>query len=114
MNTKAHYEDHLSKYYSWIFGGAEENIGKNKIFFESHNITPAGSKVAIDLGAGSGFQSTALSHIGFNVTSVDFSRQLLNEIENKNCSIEITEGNILDLGIYSSKNKEKLFLHSEI
>ena len=106
METKNHYENHLSNYYSWIYGGTEENLKQNKQFFESHKIIPFNSKVAIDLGAGSGFQSIPLAQIGFKLTSIDFSKQLLNEINNKEYNIEIIEDNILNFDAYSNKNPE--------
>ena len=106
MEAKNHYENHLSNYYSWIYGGHEENIKKNKQFFESNNISPFDSKVAIDLGAGSGFQSIPLSQLGFKVTAVDFSKKLLNEIDNKQFNIEIIEDDILNFENYSNRNPE--------
>jgi len=37
--------------------------------------------VAIDLGAGNGIQSIALKNLGFQVTAVDFNKQLLEELK---------------------------------
>lgn len=106
MKTKNHYENHLSNYYSWIYGGNEENIQKNRQFFEFYKIKPFSSKVAIDLGAGSGFQSIPLSQIGFRVTAVDFCKKLLNEIDKKEFNIEIIEDDILKYQNYSNRNPE--------
>ena len=58
MNTvREHYDRVLADVYSWMFGGIEGGIQKNREFFKKHNISPTGSGIAIDLGAGCGFQS---------------------------------------------------------
>ena len=106
LQTKNHYENHLSAYYSWISGGLEDNFKKNIEFFRSHGIFPSASKSAIDLGAGPGFQSVPLSQTGFDVTAVDFSRKLLAEIDSEKHGIEIIEADILDFEKYAGRNPE--------
>lgn len=106
MNTKDHYEKHLSAFYSWIYGGTEENYNKNRSFFEDHKIIPSDSKAAVDLGAGPGFQSIPLARAGFKVTAVDFSKQLLNEITEVEKGIEIIEDDILNFAAYAGRNPE--------
>ena len=107
-NTKAHYEKHLAEYYSWIYGGADQKIEENNIFFEKHSIKPISSKVAIDLGCGSGFQSIPLAKAGFKVVAVDFSKKLIDELKNGSLglSIDPIEADILDFNIYKGKNPE--------
>ncbi|MFA6979684.1 MAG: class I SAM-dependent methyltransferase [Ignavibacteriaceae bacterium] len=79
-SAKEHYDKLLAGNYSWMFGGSENKITENKIYFESHGIKPERSGIAVDLGAGSGFQSMPLSQIGFSVIAIDFSEILLSEI----------------------------------
>ncbi|OGC18589.1 hypothetical protein A3J90_05660 [candidate division WOR-1 bacterium RIFOXYC2_FULL_37_10] len=106
--TKDHYENHLAEYYSWIYGGADQKIEENNSFFEKHSIKPFSSKVAIDLGCGSGFQSISLAKAGFNVMAVDFSKKLIDELKNGSLglNVEPIESDILDFNIYKDKNPE--------
>ncbi|OHD25372.1 MAG: hypothetical protein A2086_06510 [Spirochaetes bacterium GWD1_27_9] len=108
MNTKEHYEQHLHSYYSWIYGGFENKIEENRKFFDNNKIKPKSTKNAIDLGAGSGFQSIPLAELGFEVKAIDFSKKLLEELESKknNLNIEIIENDILNFSIYSKYNPE--------
>ncbi|MCP4133561.1 MAG: methyltransferase domain-containing protein [bacterium] len=106
METINHYKNHLSNYYSWIFGGFEENSTKNKQFFTDHHIIPLNSKIAIDLGAGSGFQSIPLRQIGFDVFAVDFCGQLLTELQQKDRTVELIEDDILNFKAYANKTPE--------
>jgi SAM-dependent methyltransferase len=78
--VKEHYEKLLAEYYSWMSGGFARNIERNRKFFKAHHIRPALSGVAVDLGAGCGFQSIPISQLGFSVIAVDSSRKLLGEL----------------------------------
>ncbi len=66
MNIKEHYENHLANYYSWMFGDFHAKLNENQRFFQRHSIKPISSKIAIDLGAGCGFQSIPLAKIGLD------------------------------------------------
>ncbi len=108
MNIKEHYENHLANYYSWMFGDFNVKLNENQRFFQCHNIKPISSKIAIDLGAGCGFQSIPLAKIGFEVTAIDFSKKLLDELKNKSgsLSIESIETDILNFDDYSDCKPE--------
>jgi hypothetical protein len=80
-----HYDKVLSDIYSWMFGGFEIAIQRNSDFFNKHHLSPDGSGVAIDLGAGCGFQSIPLAKAGYSVTAIDIDAKLLNEL-NYNCA----------------------------
>ena len=82
-SVEDHYDNLLAPYYSWISGGSDLKIKENRIFFHDHGIRPQSSGVAVDLGAGSGFQSIPLAEIGFNVIALDTNRQLLSELEKR-------------------------------
>ena len=84
-----HYDRVLADVYSWMLGGFESGINKNQKFFEQHNIRPMGSRIAIDLGAGCGFQSIPLSQIGFSVTAIDLRQKLLNELQENSGDADI-------------------------
>ena len=66
MSTvKEHYENVLSEVYVWMFDGFDNALKKNTDFFKIYKISPTRSGVAIDLGAGCGFQSIPLAKAGF-------------------------------------------------
>lgn len=79
-----HYSQVLSDVYSWMSGGFEEALQRYTKFFNTHNLSPKGSGVAVDLGAGCGFQSIPLAKAGYSVTAIDLDAKLLNELE-RNC-----------------------------
>lgn len=78
--VETHYKKLLSNIYAWMLGGFDFQIPKNQEFFKSLRINPERSKVAIDLGAGCGFQSIPLAKIGFSVTAIDLDFNLLQEL----------------------------------
>lgn len=81
MNTaKDHYDQQLASIYSWMTGSPEAALKRNHDFFHQLEIdlTPRG--LAVDLGAGSGFQSIPLAKLGFSVVAVDFCAALLSEL----------------------------------
>ena len=81
-STKEHYDQVLADVYSWMFGGFDQAVEANAAFFRRHGISaPSGSGVAIDLGAGCGFQSIPLARAGFSVTAIDQNARLLRELE---------------------------------
>ena len=87
--VKQHYAEVLAEVYSWMLGGFDRALEKNTEFFKKHNITPEKSKVAIDLGAGCGFQSIPLARMGFKVTAIDLDEKLLDELQANSGELEI-------------------------
>ncbi|MBI4649789.1 methyltransferase domain-containing protein, partial [Candidatus Desantisbacteria bacterium] len=109
MGIKEHYDGHLANYYTWIYGGFEKKAEDNKIFFSLHDIKPTTSKIVIDLGAGSGFQSIPLLDLGFEVISVDISQKLLKELRSRtinNTKLSIIESDILEFKSYNNRRPE--------
>lgn len=106
--VKEHYKSVLSEVYSWMFGGFDAGIQKNTDFFMSLGISPAGSKVALDLGAGCGFQSIPLAKTGFTVTAVDTDRLLLDELASHSDELPITivQDDLGDFDKYTNSNIE--------
>ncbi|GAM10892.1 glycine/sarcosine N-methyltransferase [Geobacter sp. OR-1] len=84
FDVAAHYRDLLARHYSWMFGGAETKFAENRRFFAEHLISPHLSGRAVDLGAGPGFQSIPLAEAGFDVTAIDLSAELLDELARHN------------------------------
>ncbi len=85
-----HYEKLLAEYYSWIFGDFNTRVEANRQFFNLNGIVPGKSGTAVDLGAGSGFQSIALAKLGFKVLAVDQSQKLLDELKVSGKNLPIT------------------------
>ena len=76
----AHYANLLARYYSWMFGlSFEEKVTEQRTILEPLlKDTPRG--LAVDLGCGPGFQTLALSQLGFRqIHSLDTSAKLLTE-----------------------------------
>lgn len=88
-NVVEHYENHLSDSYSWLYGGLEFGVTENRAFFERHSLTPCGSRIAVDLGCGSGFQSIPLAQLGYSVIAIDQSEKLLNELRSNLQGLQI-------------------------
>lgn len=110
-SVKDHYDQVLSDVYSWMFGGFSNGIEKNIEFFENHKISPSRSGVAIDLGAGCGFQSIPLAQSGFSVTAIDLDGKLLRELKDNSGPLEINiiQDDLINFGQYT-KNKAELIV----
>jgi SAM-dependent methyltransferase len=87
---RAHYEELLADVYSWMYGGWESNLSRYRELFAAQNVLPRGSRRALDLGAGCGFQSVPLAERGFAVTAIDLDRKLLAELEARASGLDVT------------------------
>jgi len=80
-SVEEHYNRLLADVYSWMYGGWDAALARYTEFFKTRGIAPHGSKRAIDLGAGCGFQAIPLARLGFSVTAIDLDCKLLAELE---------------------------------
>lgn len=81
-----HYEHLLSRHYTWMFGTsfAEKVAEQKTILTQAMEFLEDSSTrgLAVDLGCGPGFQSIALSQLGFSpVIAIDTSAELLRELQ---------------------------------
>ncbi len=108
VGAQEHYDSHLAEHYTWIYGGLDSKLGENAAFFESRGVAPESTRVALDLGAGSGFQTLPLARLGFHVVAVDFSRQLLTELRDhaRDLDVELVEADITNRASYTGKKPE--------
>jgi SAM-dependent methyltransferase len=85
MTTAAeHYEELLAENYSWMFGVAPPIKAAEQLELLTR-LKLAPGDLAVDLGAGPGFQSMALADLGFKrVLALDTSAKLLQELRS-NC-----------------------------
>lgn len=80
-SVKAHYEQLLAPHYTWIAGGAEGSRSRFAALLGELGLRPSSAgATALDLGAGSGFQSLPLAAAGYRVTALDLSETLLAEL----------------------------------
>ena len=89
-SVKDHYQQVLSDVYSWMLGGFDAAVQRNSEFFAERQLRPRGSAIAVDLGAGCGFQSIPLARAGYTVTAIDIDEQLLGELSNNAADLPIT------------------------
>lgn len=76
-SSKEHYERVLTPVYSWMYGGFVAALERNEAFFTERSLAPHRTGIAIDLGAGCGFQSIPLAKLGYQVTTIDLDGSLL-------------------------------------
>lgn len=80
-SVKEHYDSHLAPLYTWMRGGADAPRRQFADFLRTHSLSPSRpGATAVDLGAGSGFQTLPLADAGFTVTAIDLSELLLAEL----------------------------------
>lgn len=106
--VEEHYENLLAPYYTWICGGSDSNLKKNRTFLHDHGVNPARSGVAVDLGAGSGFQSIPLAELGFHVIAIDVSHELLKQLKENAADLPIVtvQDNLLHFNAHTPTQVE--------
>jgi SAM-dependent methyltransferase len=79
--TRAHYATLLAPIYWWMLGGATAALERSRRELHALGIGPASAgRLALDLGAGCGVQSIPLAELGYRVTAVDTSKELLADL----------------------------------
>jgi SAM-dependent methyltransferase len=106
--VKTHYDRFLARHYLWMAGGFERNAAANRQFFSTHQIRPRTGGIAIDLGAGCGFQSIPLKEAGFRVTAVDFCQPMLDELRllAPVTGIVTITGDVMDFPVWAGRTPE--------
>lgn len=107
-SVKDHYEHVLSDVYAWMQGGFDNALARNTAFFEKYGIRAAGSGIAVDLGAGCGFQSIPLANAGYRVTAIDLDKRLLEELNDHagNLPIDKIQDDLLHFRQYAERDVE--------
>lgn len=102
LSVSEHYNQHLGQIYSWMTGDFSAAVEGMTGYFNSLDLKPTETGLAVDLGAGHGIQSVALAKLGFSVKAVDFCQPLLKELEAnaKNLTIETINDDILSFSNY--------------
>lgn len=111
-----HYETLLAQHYSWMFNQSfAEKVAEQRRILE--DVLPAreaeGRELALDLGAGPGFQSVALAELGFSrVVAVETSELLLKELEAHRGEhpVESVRADIRDLASIAAPGRANVIL----
>lgn len=108
MTVMEHYDRHLGNFYSWITGDYETRQQEFYDFLVENDVKPTSTRNGIDLGAGHGIQSLPLAKLGFNVISVDFNQQLLDELKSNAAgyNIEIKNDDIKNVKQFANRKPE--------
>ena len=107
-DAAAHYEDFLAEHYTWMCGGLEPNVQRATELLAGLDLRPKGGRLAVDLGAGSGFFSFAMERSGYEVVSIDLSNKLLNELRERSGGLKIqaVTADLLDFAGYIDRPAE--------
>jgi SAM-dependent methyltransferase len=86
--VEEHYDQLLSRHYTWMFGPSfTEKVEQDKAFLSGllkQYKDGRAAGLAVDLGSGPGFQTVALAQLGFApVIAIDTSAQLLSELQSR-------------------------------
>ncbi|NJM25109.1 MAG: class I SAM-dependent methyltransferase [Bacteroidia bacterium] len=98
MNVHAHYQTHLARFYAWMAGNFDDKMQEQLHILHENRVLPGDGNAAIDLGCGHGIQTMALAGLGFHVTAVDFTRQLLDELRAriKGENVQVEEADVVE------------------
>lgn len=106
--AKDHYDHQLASVYTWMSGNTEAAIQRNSELLQQLGVSSEAQGLAIDLGAGSGFQSIPLAEFGFSVMAIDFCSTLLSEWRDRaeKLSIRTVHDDILNFSNYIEEQAE--------
>lgn len=96
MSAKMHYERHLAATYTWMVGGAEVAMQRARDELERFGLGPVAPAAdgraprAVDLGAGFGAHAVPVARWGYDVTAVDSSEHLLDELGEQAAGLRVT------------------------
>ncbi len=103
-SAKEHYDSHLAAIYAWMVGDFEQKQQQQEVYFRQHKLIATTGDRALDLGSGHGLQAVSLARLGYETTAVDFSADLLHELEQRSEGLPITvrEGDITAIQQYTT------------
>lgn len=75
-----HYSELLAPIYLWMVGGPEAALSQGAADLSALKIPPSNGAHALDLGAGFGMHAIPLARLGYAVTAIDSSTELLSQL----------------------------------
>lgn len=78
--AREHYDRQLGPVYAWTVGGIDPAVERGAAELSDLGVTPSGSGVAVDLGAGFGMHALPLARGGFRVLAIDSCAALLDAL----------------------------------
>ena len=103
-SVSEHYDRVLARHYSSMFGDFDRAVAKQASLMAQAGIAPHEGLRALDLGCGSGVQSIALARMGYDVTAVDQSAELISELQRRTDKPVATRiADIRDPSIYDAQ-----------
>lgn len=81
--VQAHYDQLLGSVYTWMAGGFDASVERNRQLLSALGIEKWPRGLAVDLGCGSGFQSIPLAQAGYRVLGLDLCETLLAELRSR-------------------------------
>ncbi len=101
-SIQAHYEQLLGPVYTWMAGGWDAAVTRNRAMLDTLGLAHWPRGVAVDLGCGSGFQAIPLADAGFEVVALDLCAPLLDELRERTGtrSIRAVHDDLLNFDAY--------------
>jgi 2-polyprenyl-3-methyl-5-hydroxy-6-metoxy-1,4-benzoquinol methylase len=91
--VQAHYDRVLAAIYSWTLGDFDTRVAGSVALLQSRlpALMSSGTpRRALDLGCGTGVQTLALLQLGYSVTGIDFSAEILKEYRMRTVGRDVT------------------------
>jgi SAM-dependent methyltransferase len=108
--TRAHYATLLAPIYRWMLGDWEQALSRSRAELHALGVRAAGPDArALDLGAGPGLQSIPLAELGYRVTAVDTSGELLAALSAARPDVRAVLADLADLGSIADEVDDKAY-----
>lgn len=75
-----HYSQLLAPIYLWMVGGPQVAFSQGAAELSALKVPPSNGAHALDFGAGFGMHAIPLARLGYAVTAIDFSAELLSQL----------------------------------
>ena len=97
-----HYERLLAPIYLWMAGGSEVALKRGADDLAALGIGLSSGAVAVDLGAGFGMHAIPLARLGYSVSAIDTSSELLAQLSElgDGLSIRTVQADLLEFGAH--------------
>lgn len=103
-----HYSELLAPIYLWMVGGPEAALSQGAAELSALKVPPSNGAHALDLGAGFGMHTIPLARLGYAVTAIDSSAELLSQLRQLagGLNIHTVESDLLTFSEWPSDRPE--------